>query len=64
MVASASGMGGYGGPAMQKRRLGRLTLVGDFSTDILTAPPLAPRVTEAAALLADAVLEFVLGMDE
>mgnify|MGYP006887481521 CR=1 FL=1 len=57
-------MGGYGGPAMQKRRLGRLTLVGDFSTDILTAPPLAPRVTEAAALLADAVLEFVLGMDK
>lgn len=64
MVASASGMGGYGGPAMQKRRLGRLTLVGDFSTDVLTAPPLAPRVTEAAALLADAVLEFVLGADE
>ncbi|WP_298034092.1 sulfur carrier protein ThiS adenylyltransferase ThiF [uncultured Desulfovibrio sp.] len=61
MVASASGMGGYGGPAMRKRRLGRLTLVGDFCTDILTAPPLAPRVTEAAALLADAVLEFILG---
>lgn len=60
LVASASGMGGYGGPAMQKRRLGRLILVGDFTTDILTAPPLAPRVTEAAALLADAVLEFIL----
>ena len=61
MVASASGMGGYGGPAMRKRRLGRLTLVGDFTTDVLAAPPLAPRVTEAAALLADAVLEFILG---
>lgn len=61
LVASASGMGGYGGPAMQKRRLGRLTLVGDFSTDVLMAPPLAPRVTEAAALLADAALEFILG---
>ncbi len=60
LVASASGMGGYGGPAMQKRRLGPLTLVGDFSTDVLTAPPLAPRVTQAAALLADAVLEFIL----
>ena len=52
MVASASGMGGYGGPPMQKRRLGRLTLVGDFTTDVLAAPPLAPRVTQAAALLA------------
>ena len=61
MVASASGMGGYGGPPMQKRRLGRLTLVGDFTTDVLAAPPLAPRVTQAAALLADAVLEFILG---
>ena len=38
-----------------------LVLVGDFTTDILMAPPLAPRVTEAAALLADAVLEMVLG---
>lgn len=60
-TASASGMGGYGGPVMQKRRLGRLTLVGDFTTDVLMAPPLAPRVIEAAALLADAALEFILG---
>lgn len=63
LVASASGMGGYGGPAMQKRRLGHLTLVGDFSTDVSAAPPLAPRVTEAAALLADAALEFILGKE-
>ncbi len=60
-VASASGMGGWGGPAMSKRRLGNLVLVGDFTTDILQAPPLAPRVTQAAALLADAVLEMLLG---
>ena len=63
-VASASGMGGWGGKAMGKRRLGNLVLVGDFTTDILVAPPLAPRVTEAAALLADAVLEMVLGAQE
>lgn len=63
-VASASGMGGWGGKAMGKRYLGNLVLVGDFSTDILVAPPLAPRVTEAAALLADAVLEMVLGAQE
>ena len=60
-VASASGMGGWGGPAMGKRCLGNLVLVGDFTTDILQAPPLAPRVTQAAALLADAVLEMLLG---
>ena len=60
-VASASGMGGWGGPAMGKRPLGNLILVGDFTTDILQAPPLAPRVTQAAALLADAVLEMLLG---
>ena len=63
-IASASGMGGWGGKAMGKRYLGHLVLVGDFSTDILLAPPLAPRVTEAAALLADAVLEMVLGVNE
>lgn len=57
-------MGGWGGKAMGKRYLGNLVLVGDFSTDILLAPPLAPRVTEAAALLADAVLEMVLGVNE
>ena len=57
-IASASGMGGFGGKPMQKRVLGNLVLVGDFETDILEYPPLAPRVTEAAALLAaDPLLE-------
>ena len=59
-IASASGMGGFGGKPMQKRVLGNLVLVGDFETDILEYPPLAPRVTEAAALLTDAMLEFIL----
>ncbi|WP_366141129.1 hypothetical protein [uncultured Desulfovibrio sp.] len=59
-VVSASGMGGYNGAPMRKRALGSLTLVGDFTTDILEAPPLAPRVTEAAALLADAALTCIL----
>lgn len=60
LVASASGLAGYGLEPMQKRRLGNLTIVGDFVTGINVAPPLAPRVTQAAALLADCVLEFVL----
>ena len=59
-VASASGMAGVGGPPMARRRLGNLVLVGGFQSDIADAPPLAPRVTQAAALLADAVLEFIL----
>lgn len=60
-VVSASGIAGFGGPPMQKRALGqKLVLVGDFSTDIAMAPPLAPRVMQAAALQADAVLEYIL----
>ncbi len=59
-AASASGMGGYGREPLGRRRLGRLVVVGDFVTDVADAPPLAPRVTEAAALLADAVLEWIL----
>ena len=34
-IASASGMGGFGGKPMQKRVLGNLVLVVDFETDIL-----------------------------
>lgn len=60
-VAAASGICGYGGEPLQKRRLGRLTVVGDFRTGLCDAPPLAPRVAQAAALLADCVLELVLG---
>ncbi len=63
-IVSASGLCGYGGPPMQKRRMGNLVLVGDFTTSCQIAPPLAPRVTQAAALMADAILEFVLGEEE
>ncbi|HIX40547.1 MAG TPA: sulfur carrier protein ThiS adenylyltransferase ThiF, partial [Candidatus Desulfovibrio intestinigallinarum] len=59
-VASASGMGGYGREPLGRRRLGRLVVVGDFATDVAEAAPLAPRVTEAAALLADAALTWIL----
>jgi sulfur carrier protein ThiS adenylyltransferase len=60
-TVSASGMAGYGGLPMQKRQVGNLVLVGDFISDVNVLPPLAPRVTEAAALQADAVLEHILG---
>ncbi len=61
-TVSASGMAGVGGEPMQKRSLGEhLVLVGDFTSDVAVLPPLAPRVMQAAALQADAVLEHVLG---
>lgn len=59
-VASASGVAGFGGEPLKKRRIGNLAIVGDFVTATSVAPPLAPRVTQAAALLADCVLEFIL----
>ena len=65
---SASGLAGWGGPPMQRRVLTRkdasprLILVGDFSSAVSEVlPPLAPRVMQAAAMQADAVLEHILG---
>ena len=65
---SASGLAGWGGPPMQRRVLTRkdasprLVLVGDFTSAVSeTLPPLAPRVIQAAAMQADAVLEHILG---
>ena len=64
---SASGLAGWGGPPMQRRVLTRLDgsprliLVGDFSSAVSEAlPALAPRVTQAAAMQADAVLSYIL----
>ena len=58
----ASGLGGFGGAPLLKRRLGRgMVCVGDFCTEAgEKAPPLAPRVMQAAAMQADAVLEYIL----
>jgi len=66
--ASASGLAGWGGPPMQRRVLThkdgapRLILVGDFISAVSEKlPPLAPRVMQAAAMQADAVLEHIWG---
>lgn len=59
---SASGMAGWGEPYMQVRTIRDDTvLVGDFTTDIATLPPMAPKVMMAAAMQADAVLKHILG---
>lgn len=62
-LVSASGLGGFGGAPMRSRKLGgKMVCVGDFSTEADEAnPPLAPRVIQAAAMQADAVLEYILG---
>lgn len=61
-VVAASGLGGLDLPPMRVRRLGeRFICVGDFSTAVdAGAPPLAPRVMQAAALQAEAVLAQLL----
>lgn len=56
-VVSASGMAGWGGEDMRRKRLGKLTVVGDFVSAVgPDAPPMAPRVMMAAAMQADEVL--------
>lgn len=73
-VIAASGMAGWGGDGMRKKKLGsRLIVVGDFLNEVATAqestsplqmhalPPLAPRVIMAASMQADAVLGCILG---
>lgn len=62
-VVAASGIAGYGLPPMQARHIGgSFVCVGDFSTAVdERAPPLAPRVMQAAAMQADVVLARVLG---
>ena len=59
-VVSASGISGCGKTCLTRRVLHNCVLVGDFVTDCADAPPLAPRVTWAAAMLADAMLEKIL----
>lgn len=59
-VIAASGIAGYGGQPLQKRILGNLTVIGDFQSSVDHAPPLAPKVMQAAAMMADRALELIL----
>lgn len=59
-LTGASGIAGYGKNPINRKILGNIVIVGDFITDTSIAPPLAPRVTEAAALMADSVLTYIL----
>lgn len=60
VVVSASGMAGWGGD-MRRRILGRLTVVGDFTSAVgPDGPAMGPRVQMAAAMQADEVLRRIL----
>ena len=59
-VVGVSGLGGWGGD-MQRKIFGPLSMVGDFSRGTGPGvPPLAPRVSMAAALQADEIVRRIL----
>ena len=63
LYVTASGLSGCGGDAVMvcRRPRSNVAAVGDFSTAVgPKTPPLAPRVMQAAAMQADAVLEYIL----
>lgn len=62
-VVGASGICGIGGEPLKIKKLGNLVLVGDFQTSSDKSPPMAPRVIQAAALMADIVLDWILDLD-
>ena len=64
LYVTASGMGGFGqqeAPMITRRIRHNVIAVGDFITTADDSnPPLAPRVMQAAAMQADAVLTHIL----
>lgn len=63
LVVSASGICGIGGHPIEKSKIGKLLVIGDKKTDYNGQRPFAPRVTQAAAMMADCVLEYLLYAD-
>ena len=65
-ASGLAGLGGEGGARMHIRRpRANVVAVGDFSRGVSDAhPPLAPRVMQAAAMQADAVLAHILSSVE
>ena len=63
-VVSGNGMAGLlEKKPMQIKRVGNIFMVGDYSTDTRQGhPPMAPRVTACAAMMAECVLDLTLGI--
>lgn len=63
-VVSGVGMAGlFEKQPMKVRRMGNIFICGDASTDAAQGhPPLAPRVSQCAALMAETILDLTLGL--
>jgi len=62
-LISGNGLAGITGPAMSIRRTGNLFFVGDGMTPVdASHPPMAPRVTACAAVMAETALSLALGI--
>ena len=55
-IVSASGVAGDGTDAIEKRRMGPCTIIGDFQTDVRHVKCFAPKVAAVAAMMADVIL--------
>jgi sulfur carrier protein ThiS adenylyltransferase len=64
-IVSVSGLGGIGSSdEITVHKLKRnLVIIGDLKSDISQKPPIAPRVSIAAAKQADVILDYVLKED-
>ncbi|MCX5711091.1 MAG: sulfur carrier protein ThiS adenylyltransferase ThiF [Candidatus Omnitrophica bacterium] len=62
LIVGVSGLGGVGSSdeIMVHKIKKNLILIGDLKSDVSKKPPLAPRVSIAAAKQADVILEYVL----
>ncbi len=65
-IVSGVGLAGWGGNELIKtERFGNLTIVGDRSSETSEDdPPLAPRVGAVSNMMANVVLEILLGKDK
>jgi len=65
LIVSGNGMAGLKEKKpLIKRKIGNIYLLGDNSTDTANGhPPLAPRVTQCAAMMSEVVLDKILGLD-
>jgi sulfur carrier protein ThiS adenylyltransferase len=60
-IVSGNGMGGINGPRIFTRQQGNIFFVGDGTTTTdQNNPPMAPRVTACAAMMAETILNLIL----
>lgn len=55
-IVSGNGMAGVDGPPLRVQQRGNIFIIGDGMTDVKDHSPLAPRTTQCAAMMAEAIL--------